>query len=562
MRTLLSLVALTTVIHADPDDILRFTNGDQLHGQYKGISDKGSVLWERKDLDAALTLQPENIRHIVLQGGAPQQNAPSYSYVMLNNGDQIPGEVISFDEKSVSIHSQVIGDITIDTKFVSSICPNPFGGKLQYAGPFSADGWDLVSVDEKLAQNQGGNNGMAGVRIQVLGGQGGIQGNAIPVVPPAKPDDKKDDKKEKDTKEKKPEHSWQHNGSAWYHLKGVEALARKNCLGEKTLLRFRLSWRDRLSAYIAIHADFAKAPAPKEEEEAKDGDDKKNAKKPAPARQPMVFFNGMPQNLANTFGNALVLNLNQSYFNLTRCGFDANGEAFTRRMNHIQSTVQLPDSGNATFEIRSDRTKGLLLLFIDGQYAAQWEELDPIAKGAPKADDDVAQDPPLGNGFGLQCTNSNAPMRLSDMVITDWNGIKDSAYSMSNEHRDIILLGNGTDRYSGEITSIKDNKVYFKNSYSELEIPLQEISEIVFAKNDLTEPEETSDQTVTTRFYPTGKITGIAMNSNETHLDINHANAGKLKIDLSTAITLEFNDENPFLEVMDDNQPDELAPQK
>lgn len=556
MRTLLSLIALATVIQVSADDILRFTNGDQLHGAYKGINDKGGVMWERKDIDNALTLQPENIRHIILQGAAPQVGVSAHSYIKLNNGDQIPGEVLSLDDKNVSIRSHVIGEITLPTTSISSICPNPFGGKLKYAGPFSADGWEILPVDAKVSKNMDQNNGMAGVRIQVLG----AGGNAVQ-LPQVAPDAEKKEDKEKEAKkekEEKPQPAWQHNGSAWYHLKGIEPLARKNCLGEKSLIRFRLSWRDRLSAYIAIHADYAKAPEAKEKEE---GDDKKNAKNAAAQRQPMVFFNGMPQNLANTFGNALVLNLNQSYFNLSRCGFDADGEPFTRRMNHIQSSAQLPDSGDAVFEIRSDRTTGLMMLFINGQYAAQWEELDPIAVDADAAKDEKV-DPPLGNGFGLQCVSAAMPMRLSDMIITDWNGIKDSAYSMSNEHRDIILLGNGTDRYSGEISGIKDNKVFFKNAYSELEIPLEEISEIVFAKKEDSEPEDASAQTVTARFYPTGKISGVALSSDNKQLEINHPNAAKLKVDLSTAITLEFNDENPFLEVMDEKQAEELVPKK
>lgn len=542
MRTLLSWAALATVIYAAPDDILRFTNGDQLHGEYRGMSEKGSVLWARQDLAEPLILQSENIRHIILHGAKPEVKIPSYSYVSLSNGDQIPGDVISLEGKNVQIRSHVIGEITLPTSEISAICPNPFGGKLQYAGPFSPEGWDLLNVDDKASAN--GSPGMA-IRIDDV-----LNGNAMPP--------KDDAKDEKGKAAKKPEDAWQQNGSAWYHLEGLQTLARKNTFSEKTMVRFRLSWRDRLSAYVAIHADFAKAPEKKEAEK----DDGKNAKKQAPARQPMVIFNGMQQNVANVFGNALVLNVYQSYFTLTRCGYDTEGNAFTRRIANAQTNVQLPDSGDAVIEIRSDRRSGLLMLFINGQYAAQWENIEPTSTKPEKDREEKAEQQLTGNGFAIQCTNAKSPLRLSDMVVADWNGIKDSAYSMSHENRDIILLTNGTDRYSGEITSIKDNKVNFKNAYSELAIPLDEISEIVFAKQDQIEPKDPPSQSITARFYPTGKITGVPVTSNATSLDIDHVNAQKLHIDLATAITLEFNDDNPFLEVMEENEPKKIEPKK
>jgi hypothetical protein len=77
---------------------------------------------------------------------------------------------------------------------------------------------------------------------------------------------KKDEKKKV---EEKPDPSWKHLGSAWYHLKGLDPLTLKDCMAETTLLRFRLAWRDRLSANIAFHADFAKPPAADEKDENK-----------------------------------------------------------------------------------------------------------------------------------------------------------------------------------------------------------------------------------------------------------------------------------------------------
>ena len=67
---------------------------------------------------------------------------------------------------------------------------------------------------------------------------------------------------------------------------------------------------------------------------------------------------------------------------------------------------------------------------------------------------------------------------------------------------------------------------------------------------------------ITTRFYPTGKITGLAETSGPTGLKISHPLAKKLELQLSQAISLEFHDDNPFLEIMDNNQEIQLTPDK
>ena len=533
-RSILSLLALSSCAFAAGDDVLRFTNGDQLHGEYQGIGEGQSVQWSRPDLNAPISLKSENVRHIILQDAAPQKDPNLFAYVTLANGDQIPGRVISFDKTSMQLDSHAIGKISIPSSSVIGINPNPFGGKLQYVGPFTPDGWEIYSPKEKADADK--------AKAQA---QGNDVAPAV-VAEAARVEAKKDEK----VVEKKEDPSWKHAGSAWYHVKGTQPLMRRDCLGKTSRLSFRISWRSRLNVNIALHADFMEPPEPKDDENGK------KAGVNAGVRRPIVFFNGMSSQSGN-FGNALVLNIYQTYFSLSRQGYDANGQPISQRLVHTQSGVQLPNSGDATIEIRSDRQKGLLMIFINDQYAAQWEDLPRLIDDqAPK--DPESTDMPLGNGFAIQCTGPTDPLRLSDMVISEWNGIKDSAYSMSHEKRDVILLGNGTDRYSGEVTAIKDNTVHFKNAYSELEIPLAEVAEISFAKPAKSATKELAEGSVTARFYPTGKITGSPRVSEKNILLLNHPNAGQLNVDLRTAIALEFNDQNPFLETLDDDQDQKL----
>lgn len=540
-RTLLSLLALTTSTLSAADDILRFSNGDQLHGEYQGIGEDNTILWARKDLAAQLTLKSENIRHIILDGAAPQKDPSLFAYVTLANGDQIPGRVLNFDDKTIEIQSHAVGKVSIPSSSVTGVSPNPFGGKLSYVGPFSPDGWEIPNP--KTANKD------------VRPGQDPFADDEPNLEENPDAEEEKDDKKA-DAKnvEKKEEPSWKHAGSAWYHVKGTQPLIRKDCMDDSTRLRFRIAWRNRLNVNIALHADFMPPPEKKKEE----GEVKEDNMR-IQLRQGFGGFAGSTNQVAN-FGNALVLNVYQTYFSLSRFGYDANGNPISQRLVHTQSGVQLPNSGDALIEIRSDRKKGLLMIFINGQYAAQWEDL-PRLEAENDEDKEDATDMPLGNGFAIQCTSTSDPLRLSDVVISEWNGIKDSAYSMSHEKRDIILLGNGTDRYSGEVTAIKDGTVFFKNAFSDLQIPLAEISEIVFAKPEKSENKEPIEGIVTARFYPTGKISGVPLSSDRNKLRLNHPAAAELNIDLSTAIALEFNDDNPFLETLDEEPNPKLTPE-
>jgi hypothetical protein len=551
MRTLCSLLTLTAAFAETPKDILRFTNGDQLHGIYQGIGENSSILWNRDDLAAPLSLKAENVRHIVLGEASAQKQAAAaeHSYVTLSNGDQIPGEIVKLDETSISMRGAVTGEITLPLSSIAEICPNPFGGKLLYAGPFSPEGWEVFEFTKADKEEE--------AAVAAAAKAAGLPG-------PAKD---KDVKVKEEPKKEKP--AWQHTGAAWYHLEGAQPLVRKDCLGESTSIRFRLAWRERLGVNIAMHCDFSKAPEPKKDDPA---DQAGGPAKKAPIalgglnlNRGQVFINGNSQNQSLVFGNALVLNIYSTYFSLSRCGFDANGVPIMQRMMHTQSSVRLPESGDATFELRSDRKSGLLMLFINGEYAAQWEELDPLKANdtTPENKDDAEKkDPPLGNGFGIQAITGNTPIRLTDMVISEWNGVKDSAYSMNNEHRDIVLLTNGTDRYSGDVVGINNGKLHFKSAYSELDIPLQEISEISFAKKAEQEKSEAPQNTVTARFYPVGKISGVMQVSDRKTLNIQHATASKIAIDLSTSISLEFSDENPFLEALDEKEKEDLVPDK
>ncbi len=132
---------------SDPSgtDLLRFTNGDIMHGNFAGL--KGGILWNRPDIDEPIRFELKHLRHVVFDGGNNSPAQPKSPFVSLVNGDEIPGKIISLDEKALVIDSPLTGQITIPRDQLKTLNPNPFGGQLHYAGPFSSDQWVMIDAE-------------------------------------------------------------------------------------------------------------------------------------------------------------------------------------------------------------------------------------------------------------------------------------------------------------------------------------------------------------------------------------------------------------------------------
>jgi hypothetical protein len=143
------LAAIPCAVLAAPKevkpDLLRFTNGDQLHGSYQGVKEGGVVVWKRDDIDEPVELKPEKLRQVILRGGRPIESHASLGHVALINGDRIPGNVTGFDETTISIDTSFAGTLRIPRNQVGMIAPSPLGGRVNYHGPFVEDEWLMTN---------------------------------------------------------------------------------------------------------------------------------------------------------------------------------------------------------------------------------------------------------------------------------------------------------------------------------------------------------------------------------------------------------------------------------
>jgi hypothetical protein len=403
---------------AGPEDLLRFTNGNQIDGRFAGMDPAGTVTWTRPDVAAPMPFQRDKIRQIVLRQAKPLSPLDDPCHVSLVNGDRIPGKVIAADDRTFTLATSAAGNMVLPRDAVSVIAPHPFGGRLIYAGPFDDKGWNIIRSDAPMFDG----DPFAGRAIGQLRA-----------------------KEEIKEKAKGDQPSWAHTGASWYSRGGQDAITLDAGMPDRSLLRFKLGWRSRPNIAVAFHADLTIPEPPKKEDEEND------------VQRPN--FGGM-QNLARLFGSAYVLNFQSGYVHLQRTGFDKDGNPEVERVRVGSTSVRLNDTGEAIFEIRCDRREGTIAVHVDGEFAVQWSTADEGADAAARGESYAAP----GTGLGFQVQGTSSEIRISDVVVAEWNGMTDSARSMESDSRDIVLLTNGTDRFSGKVLGIRDGHVSIEAS--------------------------------------------------------------------------------------------------
>ena len=543
------------------EDLVLFENGDLMHGEFGGIEE--GLIWNRKDIDRPIKFGLPSVRQVVFKGGAGVVLEQETSFITLVSGDRIPGKIVSLDEKSLTIKSSIVGDLTIPREHIASLSPNPFDGELFYSGPYTSDGW--VVLDYRKTKEQKEAEAKAAEEQQKKKEKAD------------KADEKQDAKKE-EKKEKEKSSAWIHSGASFYNIDNRPLAFPDANLPDIGRIKFSAEWKGRLNLTLALHSDFTRVlpPIQEEAEEEKEDAEEEGAEKeegakeenqenkedvekeeaqdpePAPLRkekladlrngegfQNIPWVNSAKKTHADMFGTGYTMTLYSSYPSLSRNYFSDTGVARTQRMSSVRSNISLSEGGQADIEIRYDRKKALMMLFINGNYAAQWN--------------DLAGFPGDGTGFGIMNNTSSAKVRISDVLITSWNGMTDSAKSMSHPERDLVLLANGTDRYSGQVTKISDGLAHLESDFVNAKIPIKDLSQVILKKSTATDldsdelPEKLNWESdpVLVAYKPFGKIKINPTSAKGKMMKGTSPFLGDITIDLSAATLLRFTESSP-----------------
>jgi hypothetical protein len=492
MRVLsvICLLAATSGGAETKDDLLSFVNGDQLHGEFSGIGADSSLRWKRQDVGGEVKFNSSELRRVVLNGGEPQASLGGFSHIGLTNGDRIPGRILGLDGKRILIGTEFSGSMEFPRNRVGLLAPNPMGGKVLYHGPFAPAEWDMIDTKHP---------------------------DGIPAAPA------KDGKQDGIPR-------WKHAGSAWYweNEEGGTALVRRVGMPDRAVLRFDVAWKNRLSLAVGFHSDFVKTV--QAEGDGEGGD--------------IHPEGGGSVSLPGLFGDSYVLHLYSNYVMLYRTAVDEEGVARLDRVQTSNSSLRLGEVGKASMEIRCNRLSGEISLFANGEFVAQWNERENVAgNGEGYAG--------RGDGFGFVAQSDGSSVRVSEIMVAEWNGMPDSARSMQVDDADIVLLANGTDRFSGKVTGIEDGLLKLEGRFGDFGFPIGEIAEVHFAKSGLVGGEDSSEE-IRVRFHPLGRVSGKPVGGDGNILRMRNAYAGEIDVRLDSAVMLEFRETNGFLDGWDD----------
>ncbi|MDP3849283.1 MAG: hypothetical protein Q8Q59_02185 [Luteolibacter sp.] len=489
---------LTIAAAAAPEDLLRFTNGDQLRGQFLGLKKGPQAIWRHDDVSAPVEFKTTRIRHIVLHGGRALKPIGTLSHLVLVNGDRVPGTVTALDADSITLDTGYAGVLQVPRKQVSMLAPNPLGGRIYYHGPFDEDDWKMAHPS--------------------------FPDGLPPSVPAGG---------EKEEEVESPGR-WVFSGSAWYWRQKHPgtALIHKSGMPDRSVLRFEIAWKNRLNLAVGFHADFAR-PAADDEPGEKD--------------KPRALAHMDSSDLPRLFGNSYVLQLYSNYLTLLRTRVDDDGKFSIQRDHRSNNSLRLGDTGQARIELRSNRVSGAVSLFVNDEFAAQWSDLD-LAESNAAIDADETRFARKGQGFGFVVQGDDSPVRVSDIIVSEWNGMPDSARSLQGDENDTVLMANGTDRYAGRVGGLDpQGRILFEGKHGSFRFPLDEVAEIRFArKQQAAAPEHAADNIVI-RLGPIGRISGQPVSGDGAALEILSSALGKLNLSMDPVVMIDFNASNQII---------------
>jgi len=236
------------------------------------------------------------------------------------------------------------------------------------------------------------------------------------------------------------------------------------------------------------------------------------------------FFSDNLKSQSN--GNSYSLKLSQTGANLSRHELQG-GEPVSDRLGS-NARVNLTGIGSrARFSFRVDRKKRTFMLLINGQKIASWKDKERFA----------------GKGSGLVfTTRSTYPIRISNISIREWDGTLPASFkdALGSPKEDLLRLAND-DTMSGNVIGIQKNAIKIKTSFAEVDIPLDRIGLIQFARKNAVAKEKPPKGMVSARLKGHGSLTFELKSWQDGKLTVQSPDFGVATLDGSIVESITFN---------------------
>lgn len=135
------------------EGILRFRNGDTLHGLLVNITNAGQCEWRHPDSKEPLHFSTQNTIQMNLPGGGvpPTGNA----VILLSNGDSLRGDVELLDDNNLTLNTAYAGVLKIKRTMIRAIAPRRATESIVMDGLTSMDGWKKMNGAENWQLRNG-----------------------------------------------------------------------------------------------------------------------------------------------------------------------------------------------------------------------------------------------------------------------------------------------------------------------------------------------------------------------------------------------------------------------
>ena len=172
--------------------------------------------------------------------------------------------------------------------------------------------------------------------------------------------------------------------------------------------------------------------------------------------------------------NGYCLRLAQTYVYLYRYTL-VNGRGLSRRLGQRISINLNTANNNARVSIKFNERGGVLALYINGQYIAQWK--------------DPAGFPSKSKGLLFTSRTTNR-IQLSRIRVTGWSGglPGQAKPAVINAKENLVVFNNG-DSISGKIEIIKEGRIQVRSvSLGDQLVPLEQVDTVHFAQQNNKPP--------------------------------------------------------------------------
>jgi len=222
---------------------------------------------------------------------------------------------------------------------------------------------------------------------------------------------------------------------------------------------------------------------------------------------------------------AYQINLGSGYANLMRIQGNAG-------MMHL-GMAQIPAmtlKNKARIELRMSRQQNSITLLSDGEQIQHWR--DPAGFAGQ------------GTGITFYSQRIGPGVRISSLRVSAWDGKSDAQGEPHTNHSaNLVKLAN-SDRVTGRMQSVRDDKLVIATAQAELTIPLARVTEIILAgDNALRPPRQPGSVQL---HLPTGeRVTLAAATWNGSLAGGVSPNFGPVSLGAAWVRSLEFNPARP-----------------